>query len=98
MAKAHNQLIFLILTANNEVIGGFVDQPLKMNSSKYVGTGDCLIFRWKAKTIDDMEELQYGNDRDKIHTDLAKLEAYHSTESNQLYFFCDDGGFGFGSE
>lgn len=79
-------------------MGGFVDHQLKFNSERYVGTGDCFIFRWKATLTEDIEEMQYGEDRDKIHTDLAKLETYHSTEANDFYFFCDDLGFGFGSE
>jgi TLD len=98
LAKTHNQLVFLVLTTNNEVLGGFLDHQLIFNASRYVGTGDCFIFRWKANDVSDMHELQYGEYRDKIHTDLAHLEVFKSTDENGLYFFCSEEGFGFGAE
>jgi TLD len=98
LAKTHHQLIFLVLTANNEVLGGFLDHQLNLNPGKFVGTGDCCIFRWKANMREDLQEHKYEENRDKIHTDLTQLETFHSTNVNNFYFFCDEGGFGFGAE
>lgn len=55
MCKFYAQTIILILTEDNEVLGGFVDDYLQYDGNRYHGTGDCFLFGWNCKQPESEE-------------------------------------------
>lgn len=66
----------MILTEDNEVLGGFVDDFLQYDGNRYHGTGDCFLFGWNCRQAEG-EEVK--DNKDELE-DLKKVEPQKAEE------------------